>query len=62
VKEKVIAARQSEVEHILLPEGNRKDWAELPDDMVEGLAVHFVANYAQVFDVCFPGHASVVNP
>lgn len=34
VKEKVIAARRSAVEQIILPHTNRKDWEELPDSLV----------------------------
>ena len=37
VKEKVIAARRSEVEQIILPHMNRKDWEELPDSLVRTL-------------------------
>jgi ATP-dependent Lon protease len=34
VKEKVIAARRSDVEQLILPNANRKDWEELPDSVV----------------------------
>ena len=34
VKEKVIAARRSGVEQIILPHANQKDWEELPDSLV----------------------------
>ena len=34
VKEKVIAARRSGVEQIIMPHANQKDWEELPDSLV----------------------------
>lgn len=43
VKEKVIAARRSDVEQIILPYANRKDWDELADSLVRVLfanAIH----------------------
>ena len=49
VKEKTIAARRSGVTTILFPEGNRKDFAELSDDVKEGLEVHFVRTYDDVY-------------
>tara|TARA_B110001450_G_scaffold214352_1_gene207108 strand:- start:268 stop:2535 length:2268 start_codon:yes stop_codon:yes gene_type:complete len=49
VKEKTIAARRSGVTTILFPEGNRKDWDELSDDIKEGLEVHFVSTYDEVY-------------
>ena len=55
VKEKVIAARRSNVTQIILPEACRKDWEELPDSVTEGMTFHFVSQYDEVFAVCFPG-------
>jgi len=49
VKEKTIAARRSGVTTILFPEGNKKDWDELSDDIKEGLEVHFVSTYDEVY-------------
>jgi ATP-dependent Lon protease len=49
VKEKVIAARRSNVTQIILPHANRKDWEELPETVTEGLTFHFVAQYDEVF-------------
>ena len=49
VKEKTIAARRSGVTTILFPEGNRKDYEELSDDVKEGLEVHFVSTYDEVY-------------
>jgi ATP-dependent Lon protease len=54
VKEKTIAARRAGLKALLFPEGNRKDFAELPDYLKEGLEVHFAAEYGEVFRVAFP--------
>eukprot|EP01051_Picozoa_sp_SAG22_P005764 SAG22_NODE_354_length_11811_cov_8.612620_5_plen_254_part_00 len=54
VKEKVIAARQSEVRWLILPEGNRKDWEELDSSLTDGFDVTFASRYEDVFAVCFP--------
>lgn len=53
IKEKVIAARRSQVKHLILPKENQKDWRELPDYMKEGLEVHFADYYDDVFAVAF---------
>jgi Lon-like ATP-dependent protease len=46
--------RSDGVSLIVLPEGNRKDWNELTEEMTDGLEVHFVASYDQVFSIAFP--------
>ncbi|KAJ4886115.1 hypothetical protein Rs2_25863 [Raphanus sativus] len=53
VKEKTIAARRSQVKMIIFPEANRKDFDELPENVKEGLDVHFVDEYEQVFNLAF---------
>ncbi|ESQ49482.1 hypothetical protein EUTSA_v100220930mg, partial [Eutrema salsugineum] len=53
VKEKTIAARRSQVKMIIFPEGNRKDFDELPENVKEGLDVHFVDEYEQIFELAF---------
>ncbi|CAH2054929.1 unnamed protein product [Thlaspi arvense] len=53
VKEKTIAARRSLVKTIIFPEGNRKDFDELPENLKEGLHVHFAGEYEQIFELAF---------
>lgn len=53
VKEKVIAARRSGVFEVIVPKDNRKDWTELEPEITEGVTVHFVENYREVFDILF---------
>lgn len=54
VKEKTMSAKRSLVKEIILPTANRKDWDELPEFVREGMTVHFVDYYDEVFQVCFP--------
>lgn len=53
VKEKTIAARRSEVKTIIFPSANRRDFDELAPNVKEGLDVHFVDDYMQIFDLAF---------
>jgi ATP-dependent Lon protease len=53
IKEKTIAAKRSNVKIIILPEENKKDYDDLPKFITEGLEVHFVSQYAEVFDLVF---------
>lgn len=53
VKEKAIAARRSEVKSIIFPSANKRDFDELAPNVKEGLDVHFVDNYSQIFDIAF---------
>ncbi|MCD6526898.1 MAG: endopeptidase La [Desulfuromonas sp.] len=54
LKEKTIAARRSGLKTLIFPEGNRKDFEELPDHLKEGLEVHFAKTYRDVYNVAFP--------
>ncbi|XVF57582.1 hypothetical protein PTKIN_Ptkin06aG0217200 [Pterospermum kingtungense] len=53
VKEKTIAARRSEVKTIIFPSANRRDYDELAPNVREGLDVHFVDDYSQIFRLAF---------
>jgi ATP-dependent Lon protease len=53
LKEKVIASRRVGLEVLVFPEGNRKDFDELPDYLQEGLEVHYASRYEDVFRVAF---------
>jgi ATP-dependent Lon protease len=58
IKEKALAAKRSGVKRVLFPEGNRRDWEELGDDVKAGLQPTFVETYAQVFAVALDGAES----
>ncbi|ALM51673.1 endopeptidase La [Halomonas huangheensis] len=53
IREKVIAARRSDIFEVILPEANRRDYAELPDYLKEGMSVHFASKYRDVAKVVF---------
>lgn len=53
IKEKVIAAKRSNVSVIILPAENRKDFEELADYIRDGIVVHYANNYEDVFKVAF---------
>uniref|UniRef100_UPI00358F8E55 lon protease homolog, mitochondrial n=1 Tax=Myxine glutinosa TaxID=7769 RepID=UPI00358F8E55 len=53
IKEKTIAARRAGVTIIILPSDNRKDFADLATYITEGLEVHFVEKYNDIFDIAF---------
>ena len=48
VREKVIAARRAGLVHLIFPEGNRKDYEELPDYLRKGLSVNFAGHFDDV--------------
>uniref|UniRef100_A0A8D3DWL1 Lon protease homolog, mitochondrial n=1 Tax=Scophthalmus maximus TaxID=52904 RepID=A0A8D3DWL1_SCOMX len=49
IKEKTIAARRAGVTCIVMPAENRKDFSDLPDYITQGLEVHFVDHYSQIY-------------
>jgi len=53
IKEKIIAAKRSGVDCVILPEENRKDYTDLADYITSGLEVYFVSNYADVYKIAF---------
>ncbi|XP_072246322.1 lon protease homolog, mitochondrial [Leuresthes tenuis] len=53
IKEKTIAARRAGVTCIIFPAENRKDFSDLPEYITEGLEVHFVEHYSQIYPIVF---------
>uniref|UniRef100_A0A915CLQ0 Lon protease homolog n=1 Tax=Ditylenchus dipsaci TaxID=166011 RepID=A0A915CLQ0_9BILA len=53
IREKVIAAKRAGVKSVILPEENRKDFDDLPQFIKDGVEIHFVSHYDQVFDLLF---------
>ena len=51
VKEKMMAAKRSNVSHVILPASNRPDYEELEDYIKEGLEAHFVDTFDQVYQL-----------
>lgn len=53
VKEKTIAARRAGLKALIFPQENKKDYDDLPDYLKEGLDVHFVRDYRDVYKLAF---------
>ena len=54
VKEKVLAAHRSSILTVLLPEGNRKDLDDIPDEVKNVMRFIFVADAAGALEALFP--------
>ncbi|HEU5069911.1 MAG TPA: endopeptidase La [Verrucomicrobiae bacterium] len=46
IKEKVLAAARFGIKEVILPDGNRNDWTEVPAEVRHKLKVHFVRHIA----------------
>jgi len=53
LKEKAIAARRTGLKTLVFPEDNRTDFEDLPDYLKEGLEVHFVKTFDDVYRLVF---------
>jgi len=53
IKEKLIAARRSDLKTIIMPTGCKRDYYKLPDFIRKGLTVHFVDHFDEVFPIAF---------
>jgi len=53
IKEKVIAAKRSGVNFLILPHENQKDFNDLPQFIKEGLDVHFTKHYDDIYKIVF---------
>lgn len=54
VKEKLVAAKRSQLTQVILPKGNMRDIDEIPPQVCEGIQLHFVEHYDEVFALAFP--------
>ena len=46
--EKVLAAARAGIKQVLLPEHNRKDWAEVPEEVRAKMEVHFLRRISEL--------------
>jgi ATP-dependent Lon protease len=53
IKEKIIAARRSNIREIILPKGCIPEFKMLPDHIKEGIDFHFAEKYKEVFRIVF---------
>jgi ATP-dependent Lon protease len=49
IKEKVMAAHRANIKVVLLPEGNRRDLTEVPEEIRQALEFHFVERVEEVW-------------
>ncbi len=54
IREKLIAARRSGLEVLIMPKDNQRDFDELPDYLKKGIGVHFVEHYDEIYPIAFP--------
>ncbi|MBU1342588.1 MAG: endopeptidase La [Proteobacteria bacterium] len=55
IKEKIIAARRSGINEIILPQGCMPEFKTLPEHIKEGITFHFAKKYKDVFKIAFNG-------
>ncbi len=58
IREKLIAARRSQLKVLIFPKDNARDYEELPDFLKKGIDVFFVDHFDEVFEIAFPEAAS----
>ena len=51
IKEKVLAAARSGIKELILPELNKNDWAEVPEDIRKRMKVHFVRSISELISL-----------
>lgn len=53
IKEKVIGAHRVGIHEIILPDGNKQDVDEIPDEVLKDVKIHFAKNYEDVRKIVF---------
>lgn len=53
LKEKLIAARRANIQNLIFPKENLRDYDELPSYLKKGLNIHFVEHYDEVYKIAF---------
>jgi len=61
LKEKLLAAHRGGIKHVIIPEENRKDLEEIPDNILRKLKIHPVKTVEQVLAIALQTNP-VVNP
>jgi ATP-dependent Lon protease len=55
VKEKVTAAHRAGIKEIILPDHNRKDLEDVPENVAKDLTFHFAKEIKDVLEIAVPG-------
>ena len=61
LKEKLLAAHRGGIKHVIIPEENRKDLAEIPDNVLKKLTIHPVKSIEQVLQIALQ-QSPLVHP
>lgn len=48
---------RSGVTDVIFPQGNKREYEDVPEDLKQGITPHFVDSYEQVFELAFPGYS-----
>jgi ATP-dependent Lon protease len=51
LKEKLLAAHRGGIKHVIIPEENRKDLAEIPPNVLKKLVIHPVKTVEEVLEI-----------
>ncbi len=54
IREKIIAARRSNIFEVILPKANESDFEELPEQIKSDVTAHFAERYQDVARIVFP--------
>ena len=55
IKEKILLAKREKIMNIIVPSENCPDVDMLADNVKEGLNIHFVSDFLDVFELLFDG-------
>ena len=55
IREKVVAAMRAGITDVILPDENRKDHEELPEEVKKALTFHFVKRLEEAEEIGFEG-------
>ncbi|MCB1154103.1 endopeptidase La, partial [bacterium] len=62
IKEKILAAKRAGIKHILLPEKNKGDLEEIPENLREGVNFDFIANIEDALNIALEPTPSGPRP
>ena len=62
LKEKLLAAHRGGIKHVIIPEENRKDLEEIPDNVLKKLTIHPVKTVEQVLELALQRSPIVDTP
>jgi ATP-dependent Lon protease len=62
LKEKLLAAHRGGIKHVIIPEENRKDLEEIPDNVLRKITIHPVKTIEQVLELALQRSPIVVTP